>query len=81
MRQTQFTDGDAQVRRYEYPDRWVLAADLGVADDRVTVDTVGDTAIVVIDRDGTETETELDLPGPAVNVELRNGVLTIEVDR
>ncbi|MFC6613858.1 Hsp20/alpha crystallin family protein [Halopenitus salinus] len=81
MRQTQFTDGDAQVRRYEYPDRWVLAADLGVADDQVTVDTVGDTAIVVIDRNGTEAETEFDLPGPAADVAVRNGVLTIEVER
>ncbi|MFA9517806.1 Hsp20/alpha crystallin family protein [Halopenitus sp. H-Gu1] len=81
MNQTQFTDGDAQIRRYEYPDQWVLAADLGVADDRVAVDTVGDTAIIAIEQDGKDAEGELDLPGPAANVELRNGVLTIEVER
>ena len=39
---------DRFLRRYEYDDSWVVAADLGVADDAVDVDVVGTTAIVVV---------------------------------
>lgn len=67
------------VRRYDYGDGTVIAADLNAADDEVTVDTVGGTAIVVIAREDGDEEFEFDLPGPAGNVDFENGVLTIEV--
>ncbi|MXR42690.1 Hsp20/alpha crystallin family protein [Halobaculum sp. WSA2] len=69
------------LRRYDYDDATVIAADLNAADDDVTVDTVDGTAIVVIapegDRD--DEEFEFELPGPAASVDIENGVLTIEV--
>jgi HSP20 family molecular chaperone IbpA len=79
MNLTQLTDGETVLRRYEYPDRWVVAADLGVDDELVSVDVVGETAIVVIDRDDVDAETEIDLPGAAAEATVNNGVLTIEV--
>jgi HSP20 family molecular chaperone IbpA len=69
------------VRRYDYPDRTVVAADVGVDDDAVHVDAVGETAIVVVDRDDGEEEFEVDLPAEATRIETTNGVLTITVDR
>ena len=69
------------VRRYEYDDSWVLAADIGAAAGGVDVDIVGRTAIVVAD-DGDEVgEVEFELPGDDASVETRNGVVTIEVER
>ncbi|GAB3417903.1 hypothetical protein GCM10027435_17170 [Haloparvum alkalitolerans] len=81
MRLTQSQEGESLLRRYEYDDRHVVAADVGVDDDAVSVDTVGDTAIVVIDHGDGESEAELDLPGPATTVAVTNGVLTIEVEK
>jgi hypothetical protein len=67
-------DEGSLVRRYEYDDEWVVAADLGVADDAVDVDVVDGTAIVVVDG---RTETEFDLPGAADSVGTNNGVLVV----
>ena len=79
MNNTQIANGDDRVlRRYEYEDDWVLAADLAVDDDSVEYDTVGETLILVFDDNGQVTETELDLPGPDADVTLNNGVLTVE---
>lgn len=69
------------LRRYEYEDSHVVAAHLGVADGDVSVDVVGDTAIVVVEGDRGVSETEFDLPGPEADVELHNGVLTITVQK
>ena len=80
MKLTQSTGGDALLRRYDYDERWVVAADVGVDDDRISVDTVGDTAIVVVESDEPR-ETEFDLPGAADSVSVTNGVLTIEGER
>lgn len=66
------------VRQYDYPERTVLAADVGAG--AIHVDTVGERALIVVERDNEETEFELELPGPAATVETNNGVLTIEVD-
>ena len=66
---------DGMVRRYDYDDRTVIAADFGAAAADVAVDVVDGTAIVVV---GDE-QTEISLPdgdGEAFN---RNGVVTIEV--
>ena len=71
---------DRFVRRYDYGDRTVVAADLRAAADEVSVDVVGETAIVVVDRAGGEEEFEFDLAGPAASIDTQNGVLTITVD-
>jgi len=69
------------LRRYDYDDGTVIAADLNAADERVTVDTVDGTAIVVIEHsnDDDEEEFEFELPGSAASVDIENGVLTITV--
>lgn len=79
--QQHFARDERFVRRYEYPDRWVLAVDLAVGDDAVDVDVVGETAIVVVDHGDRVSEAEFDLPGAETRVDVNNGVLTIEVSR
>ncbi|MFB6160694.1 MAG: Hsp20/alpha crystallin family protein [Haloferacaceae archaeon] len=69
------------VRRYEYDDEWVVAADVGLADDAIDVDVVDRTAIVVVETADGVAEAEFDLPGPAANVDVNNGVLVITGDR
>lgn len=66
------------IRRYDYDDSWVLAADVGASAGDIDVDIVGTTAIVVAD-DGTEAEFEL--PDGDATAGTRNGVVTIEVER
>jgi hypothetical protein len=68
---------DRFLRRYDYDDRWVVAADLRVSDEAVDVDIVGRTAIVVVDAGDRLFETEFELPGPDAEVFMKNGVLTI----
>lgn len=70
---------DRFLRRYEYDDSWIVAADLGVADDAVDVDILGTTAILVVDTGDRVTETEFELPGTDADVAIQNGVLTITV--
>jgi HSP20 family molecular chaperone IbpA len=72
---------DRFLRRYEYDDSWVIAADIGVDDDAVDVDVVGTTAIVVVDTGDGVAETEFELPGPDATVTVQNGVLTITGDK
>jgi HSP20 family molecular chaperone IbpA len=80
MSSQQFVGGNERfVRRYEYDDSWVVAADVGVADEDVSVDVVGRTAIVVAETGDRVTETEFELPGEDASVDLNNGVLTITV--
>ena len=69
----QFGD-EVAVRRYEYDDGAVLAADFGPAGE-AAMDVLGDTVIVVIDGE----QHELDVEGDA-NAFISNGVLTVEVD-
>lgn len=75
--------GDQQnrlVRRYEYEDDDVIVVDLG-ADRDATVDVVDGSAIVVVERDGSDPEQlEIDLPDGDAQAFIRNGVLTIEVN-
>ncbi|MUW16014.1 Hsp20/alpha crystallin family protein [Halorubrum sp. CBA1125] len=77
LRQTQSAGDDAMVRRYEYDDSWIVAADLGVDREDVSVDTVGETAIVVIEGADEPVESEFDLPGPADAASVTNGVVTV----
>lgn len=81
LRQPRSAGDGALLRRYEYPNSWVVAADIGVDDEAISVDTVDDTAIVVVERDGEPAESEFELPGAAETVSVSNGVLTIEGDR
>ena len=69
------------LRRYEYDDHWVVAAELGVADDAIDVDVLGTTAIIVVDTPEGVRETEFELPGPAADITVRNGVLSITVSK
>ena len=82
MSQSQFMDGERLVRRYEYEDRTVVAADLGVADGDASVDVVDGTAIVVIDGGENAVQEEFDLPaGRAAKAFIKNGIVTIEVEQ
>jgi len=80
MRQTQHQSPDdgALLRRYEYTDGWLVAADLNVDDESVSVDTVGGTAIIVVEGPDGPAESEIELPGTAASTVVNNGVLTIE---
>jgi hypothetical protein len=69
----QFAEHDVDVRRYEYDDGVVLAADFGYTES-ASVDVVGDTVIVV--ADGEQVDVEVDGDAQAL---INNGVLTIEV--
>ena len=81
LKQTRSSGDGALLRRYEYEDGWVVAADLGADAENARVDTVGDTAIVVIEGGDEPVESEFELPGSADSVSVRNGVLTIEGER
>ncbi len=78
QRQHQSADDGALLRRYEYTDGWLVAADLGVDDEAVSVDTVGETAIVVVEGADGPAESEIELPGTAASAVVKNGVLTVE---
>ena len=82
MNTTQQTGNDGRiVRRYEYDDSWVLAADIGAASGDIDVDVVGTTAIVVADDGSESTEAEFELPEGDATAGTKNGVVTIEVDQ
>ena len=74
MTGTQQLADDVGLRRYEYDDELVLAADLGPGRD-ASVDVLDDAVIVVVDDE----QYDLELAGDA-RAFIRNGVLTIEVD-
>jgi hypothetical protein len=73
MTGTQQLADDVGLRRYEYDDELVLAADLGPGRD-ASVDVLDDAVIVVVDDE----QYDLELAGDA-RAFIRNGVLTIEV--
>jgi hypothetical protein len=73
MTGTQQLADDVGLRRYEYGDETVLAADLGPGRD-ASVDVLDDAVIVVVEGE----QYDLELSGDA-RAFIRNGVLTIEV--
>lgn len=83
MNTQQFAGGNERfIRRYEYEDTWVIAADIGLSDDEIDVDIVGSTAIVVAATGGHTSETEFELPaGGDADVFVNNGVLTITIQK
>ncbi|XVH31694.1 Hsp20/alpha crystallin family protein [Haloferacaceae archaeon DSL9] len=81
MTPTQLAGRDERfLRRYEYADHWVIAADLPIAED-VDVDVLGKTVILVVDHGDRVQETEFELPGAATSIDVQNGVLTIRVEK
>jgi HSP20 family molecular chaperone IbpA len=76
MSERQRFGDEVAVRRYEYDDGAVLAADFSPASE-AAVDVLGDTVILVVD--GEQHELELEVEGDA-NAFISNGVLTVEVD-
>lgn len=68
---------DTPVRQFEYDDRVVLAADVGLGD--ASVDVVGDTVIVV--RGDEQYELTLPEGDGDATATINNGVLTVEVSR
>lgn len=73
MTGTQQLADDVGLRRYEYEDETMLAADLGPKTD-ASVDVLEDAVIVVVDGE----QYDLSVSGDA-QAFIRNGVLTIEV--
>lgn len=68
---------DRFLRRYDYGDHWIVAADLGVSDDAVDIDVVGNTAIVVVDTGDQVLESEFELPSSGAEAFIKNGVVTL----
>ncbi|MCH7661042.1 MAG: hypothetical protein IH933_10865 [Euryarchaeota archaeon] len=66
-------DEKTLVRRYEYDEETVIMVDFGEIDD-ISVDIVGETAIVV----GGDRQVEFELPAEADGVTVNNGTVTIE---
>lgn len=70
----QFEAQDVDVRRFDYDDEVVLAADFGYTES-ASVDVVDDTVIVVADCEQYDVEIEGD-----ARAFMKNGVLSIEVN-
>ena len=70
---------ELHVSRTKYDDGWSVAVDLHpAADEDVTVDVVGDTAIVALDTPAHGTEFDIPLPDTDGTASLQNGVLVVE---
>ena len=69
------------VRRYDYDDAWVLAADVGASAGDIDIDIVGTTAIVVADAGSEVTEAEFELPSGDATAEVSHGRVTISVEQ
>ncbi|MFC7154414.1 hypothetical protein ACFQPA_02960 [Halomarina halobia] len=72
--QQRFTEREDPIRRYDYEDSVVFAADLGGVRD-ADVDVVDGTAIIVIDGQ----QYEFAVPDGDAQAFIKNGVVTIEV--
>jgi HSP20 family molecular chaperone IbpA len=68
-------------RVYEYDDSYIVALDMRGVEGEVTVDTVGKTAIVVVENGDDVSESEFTIPGEAAETSVNNGVLSIEVPK
>jgi hypothetical protein len=81
MNSTQHSGQATIARRYDYPERTILALDLKVPEESVNVDVVDGTAILVVKtEDGPRTE-EFEVPGGDADVFMNNGVLTIVIEQ
>ncbi len=71
---------EPMVRRYEYEGSSIVVADVGSAEG-ATVDVVDGTAVVVVPEEGGDRQYEIDLPGEEAKAVMRNGVVTVEIER
>ena len=78
--QSQRSEREDIFRRYEYDGSVVFVGDLGAGAD-VSVDIVGDTAIVVRETPEGSDEREIELPDGSAKAFMKNGVVTVEVER
>lgn len=74
--QQRFTEQEGAVAQYEYDDEIVLVADIGPGTDG-SVDVVDRTAVIVVN----EKQYEFDIPEGDAQAFIKNGVVTIEVER
>lgn len=74
--QQRFTEQGGFITRYDYDDETVLVADIGLSTE-ASIDVVDGTAIVVI---GDE-QYEFDVPAGDAQAFIKNGIVTIEVER
>ncbi len=70
---------EPMVRRYEYEDSSVVVADVGSVEG--TVDVVDGTALVVVPGSDGDDQYEIDVPGEEAKAVMRNGVVTVEIER
>ncbi|WP_331233473.1 DUF7127 family protein [Natronorarus salvus] len=71
---------EPMVRRYEYEDSSLVVADVGSAEG-ATVDVVDGTAVVVVPGNEGDRQYEIDLPSEGAKAVMRNGVVTVEIER
>ncbi|MFD1515065.1 DUF7127 family protein [Halomarina rubra] len=74
--QQRISEGDGPLRRYDYSDRTVFAADLGAGVD-ADVDVVDGTVMVVVGDD----QYEFSVPAGRAQAFIKNGVVTVEVSQ
>ncbi|GGN15884.1 DUF7127 family protein [Halarchaeum nitratireducens] len=80
--QNTLTDQRGLVERYDYDGETVVVADTPFADERVAVDVVDGTAIVVVTGDDEDAQHEIELPaGEVARAFINNGIITVEVKR
>ncbi len=70
---------EPMVRRYEYEDSSVVVADVGSVEG--TVDVVDGTVLVVVPGSDGDDQYEIDVPGEEAKAVMRNGVVTVEIER
>lgn len=70
----QFVARDIDIRRYEYADGEILAADFGHSES-ASVDVIEETVIVIVDGE----QYDIEIAGDA-RASITNGILTVEVD-
>jgi hypothetical protein len=75
--QQRFQEQEGLVRRYQYDDATVFAADLGPGDD-ADVDVVDGTVVIVV---GDDRQYEFDAPAGDAQAFIKNGVVTVEVSQ
>ena len=72
-------DDPLHVSRTDHDGGWTVAVDLQpVADEHVTAELIGATAVVAVDSPIRRTEFDISLPGEDGTATLRNGVLVVE---
>ncbi|PSP97877.1 hypothetical protein BRC94_09280 [Halobacteriales archaeon QS_5_70_17] len=74
--QQRFQEREGVVRRYDYDDAVVFAADVGPVEE-AAVDVADGTAMVVVD----DRQYEFEVPAGDAQAFIKNGVVTVEVEQ